>query len=274
MAPKRVSPRIALPREAGQLDPRKFSLLEQGMKFRPVPCGGSGEKKYYRLRLENADDNIVTLASLEEELFLRGLRVSMVENVLNTLFEILPKYIARTGNAVRLGNLVTLKPYATGSIAHMNDCADPERNHVEIRAVETPALRCSLEKAHLVNTMRRVKGIDDITGGPKSRSCEVDEAHDVVVNGRNIYLPHQSADDPEARGRAWLETRSGEKIGRFDVVISGNELLKLKLHLDKSAPTKDDLRLVIETYGTEEAAADPAAPINSYCRNVKLVSHG
>ena len=46
---------------------------------------------------------------IEEELRMAGLnlRVEAVENILNTLCGVIPEYIARTGNAVRLGNLAS-----------------------------------------------------------------------------------------------------------------------------------------------------------------------
>ena len=117
--------------------------LRDGIRFHPIPCGGSGEERYYRLELETASDNIVGLDALEDRLLTAGLnlRVSAVENILNTLFDVLPAYIAETGNAVRIGNLVTLKPCVTGTLAHANDAADPEKNHLEIRATVVPALR-------------------------------------------------------------------------------------------------------------------------------------
>ncbi len=59
-------------------------------------------------------------------------------------------------------------------------------------------------------------------------------------------------------------------LGRCDVTLSGGEYLRLRLRLD-APPSVRDCRLVIETYGTEEAALDPSAPILSYRRNVRFV---
>ena len=271
MAPKRISSPPSRSREDAQIDEQSF-LLRDGVKFRTIPCARSGGAPQYRLQLESDNDNIVGLGAIEEELRMSGLnlRVEAVENILNTLCGIIPEYIARTGNAVRLGNLVTLKPYATGTVAHANDAADPARNHLEVRATVCPSLRYSLAKARLVNAMRNVDGIDSVVGGPSQKSGEVDAEHEISVAGQNIYLPLSSAGDVEARGRAWLETRDGEMLGRCDVTLSGSEYLRLRLRLD-APPRVRDCRLVIETYGTAEAAADPSYPVFSYRRNVRFV---
>ena len=270
-APKRVSGRPSRSREDAQIDARSF-LLRDGVRFKTVPCGSSGGVPQYRLQLESDNDNIVGLGAIEEELRMAGLnlRVEAVENILNTLCSVIPEYIARTGNAVRLVNLVTLKPYATGTVAHANDAPDPDKNHLEVRATVCPSLRYSLAKARLVNAMRNVDGIDGVMGGPAQKSGEVDAENEIGVVGRHIYLPPSSAGDAEARGRAWLETRDGEMLGRCDVTLSGGAYLRLRLHLD-APPRVRDCRLVIETCGTAEAAADPSSPILSYRRNVRFV---
>ena len=270
-APMRISGRPSISRDGAQVDGRSY-LLRGGVKFKAVPCGDSGGAQHYRLKLEGDNDCIVGLGALEEEFRMAGLnlRVEAVENILNTLCGVLPEYIARTGNAVRLGNLVTLKPYATGTLAHVNDAPDPEKNHLEIRATVCPSLRYSLSKARLVNSMRCVDGIDDVVGGPEARSGDVDAENEILVFGRNIYLPRQSAGDAVMRGRAWLETRDGEMLGRCDVTEEGCELLHLRLHLDAPPGTRD-CRLVLETCGTDEAAANPKSPLFSYRRNVRFV---
>ena len=209
--------------------------LRDGIRFHPIPCGGSGEERYYRLELETASDNIVGLDALEDRLLTAGLnlRVSAVENILNTLFDVLPAYIAETGNAVRIGNLVTLKPCVTGTLAHANDAADPEKNHLEIRATVVPALRYALSRAPLVNVNRASDGIAHVAGGPDGRDCEVDEGHETIVTGHGIYLPRQAFD---------------------------------------AANPPRDCRLVIETSGTSAAAESADSPLLSYRRKVKLVS--
>lgn len=161
MAPKRMSARPSRSRGDAQIDARSY-LLRDGVRFRTVPCARFGDVQQYRLQLESDNDNIVGLDAIEDELRTAGLnlRVEAVENILNTLCGVIPEYIARTGNAIRLGNLVTLKPYATGTVAHANDAPDPEKNHLEVRATVCPALRYSLAKARLVNAMRNVDGID------------------------------------------------------------------------------------------------------------------
>lgn len=273
MAPKRMSARPSRSREDAQIDARSF-LLRNGVRFRTVPCARSGDIPQYRLQLESDNDNIVGLGAISDELRQAGLnlRVEAVENILNTLCGVIPEYIARTGNAVRLGNLVTLKPYATGTIAHANDAADPDKNHLEVRATVCPSLRYSLAKVRLVNAMRNVDGIDSVVGGPSQKSGEVDAENEITVTGQNIYLPPPSASGAQARGCAWLETREGEMLGRCDVTLSGGEYLRLRLRLD-APPSVRDCRLVIETCGTAEAALDPSAPILSYRRNVRFVGN-
>ena len=114
-----------------------------------------------------------------------------------------------------------------------------------------------------------VDGIDIVFGGPKQNSGEVDEKNDIVVCGRNIYLP-KPAGDAKVRGRAWLETREGEKLGPCEVMLSGNDNLCLRLRLDAPLRVRD-CRLAIETCGTKNAALDPTSPISLYRRNVRFV---
>ena len=194
MAPKRMSSPPSRSRGDAQIDARSF-LLREGVRFKTVPCGSSSGTPQYRLQLESDNDNIVGLGAIEEELRMAGLnlRVEAVENILNTLCGVIPEYIARTGNAVRLGNLVTLKPYATGTVAHANDAPDPDKNHLEVRATVCPSLRYSLAKARLVNAMRNVDGIDGVMGGPAQKSGEIDAENEIGVVGRHIYLPPSSA---------------------------------------------------------------------------------
>ncbi len=270
MAPKRRSTRPSRSRGDAQIDARSY-LLRDGVRFRTVPCARFGDVQQYRLQLESDNDNIVGLDAIEDELRTAGLnlRVEAVENILNTLCGVIPEYIARTGNAIRLGNLVTLKPYATGTVAHANDAPDPEKNHLEVRATVCPALRYSLAKARLVNAMRNVDGIDGVFGGPKQNSGEVDEKNDILVFGSNIYLP-KPAGDANVRGRAWLETKEGENLGRCEVMLSGNDNLCLRLRLDAPLRVRD-CRLAIETCGTKNAALDPTSSISLYRRNVRFV---
>lgn len=269
--PKRVSKCPALTRADAVMDARDYRLRD-GLSFHTIPCGRNGEDQRYRLELETASDNIVGLDALEDRLITAGLnlRANAVKTVVDTLLAVLPAYIAETGNAVRIGNLVTLKPFVTGTLAHANDAADPVKNHLEIRATVSPALRHALSRAPLVNVNRVSDGIANVVGGPNSRYCEVDVEHETIVTGHGIYLPSQTFDAADAKGRAWLETMEGDKVGRFDVTVSGESLLHLRLHLDV-ADMPRDCRLVIETYGTSAAAESAASQLLSYRRKVKLV---
>ncbi len=270
-APKRNSRRPTLAREDAQIKASDYRL-HKGIPFRPVPCGRKGEKQRYRLELEDVSDSIVGIDALDDRLRTAGLNLhaSAVESMFNTLLDILPAYIAETGHSVLLGNLVTLKPYVTGTIAHMNDAPDPDQNHVELRATVAPALRHALARARLVNTKRLPDGILHAAGGPDCTDGEIDEEHETFVTGRNIYIPVQSFDDAEAKGCAWLETQEGKCIGRFGATEANGGLLRLRLHLD--APRVADCRLVVETYGTPAAAKADDSPVFKYKRNVRLLA--
>ena len=161
MKTKRSSTRFKVTREGGQLDPRS-GVIPATMKVHPIPCT-SGDNPKYRLELENATGNICDLDSLEEEFMSKAaLHLSTVNSVVNAIFDILPRYIAQTGRSVRIGNLVTLKPFVTGTIDHANDEPDPDANHLEIRATVSPALRHSLAKAKVVNVNARAHVIDRV----------------------------------------------------------------------------------------------------------------
>ena len=273
----RISKPPALSREDAQMDPNDFHM-RNGMRFYPVACGKHDKKKYYRLALENSRDCIVGIDALEDRLRTVGLnlRTSTIENILNTLMDVIPSYKAETGHSVRLGNLVTFTPYATGTLAHANDEADPSKNHVEIRAVELPVLRYALSRAHLVNTQGDKGNIQHVAGGPKGEEGIVDEDSTITVTGRGIYVPEQTYDTPSPMGRAWVESLTGEQLGRCDVLKENDVLLILKLHMDK-VPRTQDARLVIETYGTREAAqaavADDSVPLLAYRRNIRILPH-
>lgn len=260
-----------LSRSNRQIDPSS-PYLRDGIRFTPVPCGTNGANCYYRLQLENANDNIVGIDALDEELRLAGLNIpaSAVEGVLNTLFAVLPKYMARTGRAVRLGHLVTLKPYATGSLAHMNDEPDPATNRLEIRATICPALRYSLARVALVNAARREDRSLVVAGGPEGEAGVVDEANESFVTGEGVYVPEQSFDADAPRGRVWLETLSGGRLGRFDVLESSGRFLRIKLHLDAPAGG-EECRVVVETYGSRAAAEGGEGVLMRLTRNVRLL---
>ena len=253
MCPKRVSKRYAVTREDCQLDPRRSSLLSSGIKVHPVPCPVNGKRKY-RLDLEKSNDNIHGLDSLSEEINMSGYQVSLVENMLNMLLDVVPRYIARTGHSVRIGNLFTLKPCATGTLDYANDTPNPKNNKLEIRGTISPALRHSLSKVPLVNVAQRIRGIEfAINSANGSRRDEIDAELEIMINGTDIYVPMQSATDDNARGRVWIETMDGRRLGRCAVLSSGPNALKAKLVPDAPVDV-DEGRLFVETYGTAEAA--------------------
>ena len=270
MAPKRGSTRFTVTREDCQLDPRKREL-PASINVTPIPCGSGGRKKY-RLALENSTDRICNLEALEDELRTIGLnlRVSAVENILNTLLDVIPKFMAQTGQSVRIGNLLTLKAYVTGSLDNANDALDPDKNHLEIRATISPALRYSISKAKLVNVKQLRNAISNVSLEMNGAvSDEVDAEHNIVVFGDGIYVSPQSATDENARGRVWIETLDGKMLGRCTVLRSSLKLTVVRFMPD--APVGDgDVRLVVETYGTKKAAdAGDKSSLARYSRVVR-----
>ena len=137
-------------------------------------------------------------------------------------------------------------------------------------------LRYALSRAHLVNTQGDKGNIQHVAGGPKGEEGIVDEDSTITVTGRGIYVPEQTYDTPSPMGRAWVESLTGEQLGRCDVLKENDVLLILKLHMDK-VPRTQDARLVIETYGTREAAqaavADDSVPLLAYRRNIRILPH-
>ena len=271
MSPKRVSKRYTVTREDRQLDPRKSSLLSSGIKVRPVPCPVNGKRKY-RLELEKSSDNIHGLDSLAEEINMSGYQVSLVENMLNMLLDVVPRYIARTGHSVRIGNLLTLKPFATGTLEYANDTPNPENNKLEIRGTISPALRHSLSKVPLVNTSIQVRGIEfAINNANASRRDLINAELEILINGTDIYVPPQSAADENTRGKVWFETMDGRRLGRCSVLSSGPNAIKAKLVPD--APVNvDEGRIFVETYGTMEAAkAGDSSLLQRYSHDIRFV---
>ncbi len=273
MRPKRASKRYTLTREDRQLDPREGQLPANGIKVRPVPCKVGGEWKY-RLELEGSNDNICELDSLAEELRLAGLNlpVATVKSILDTLTDVIPQYIARTGRSVRIGNLVTLKPFATGLLDNANDKPDPSRNQLEIRATISPSMRHSLNKARLVNEASRAKGIDYVIREADSAvRNEVDAASALLVNGRNIYVTPQPAAGSERLDRVWIETLDGRLLGRCEVLHSGPGLVAVRFVPDAPVDVAEG-RLVVETFGTQESAASgDRALLSRYTCDVRFI---
>jgi hypothetical protein len=271
-APKRVSTNFTVTREDRQLDPINDHLPDS-ILVKPIPCG-SGRESKFRLAIVNSTDKIRDLRSLADQLKTAGgnLQVSTVENILNTLLDVVPRYMAETGNSVRIGNLVTLKACVTGRIDNANDDLDPEKNHLEIHATVSPALRHSLAKARLVNVKNRRNVIDRVIREMNGAVAdEVDAENVILINGRGIYVPKQSATDENTRGRVWIETLEGEMLGRCEVLSSGPDLLRARFK-PNARVVAGVVRLVVETYGSKEAAeAGGAAPIARYSREVRIV---
>ena len=255
MRPKRASSKFTVTRRDCQIKSDSFLFPEGGVGFRPIPCG----ENRYRLEPENSKDNICNVSDLADEIRQSsGLPVNVVETVLATLLDVVPKFIARTnGCAVRLGNLVTLKPCITGTIDCANGKLDPKRNHLEIHATESPALRHSLAKANLVNNARNANGLDRVLGGPSASPVldKIDSENDIDVCGVDIYVPSQPSNEDKGQGRVWVETRTGRKLGSCTVLKSGKDILTVRFIPDAPMREEDrECRVVVETCGTEAAA--------------------
>ena len=256
MRPKRASGSFTVTRWDCQIKSDSFLFPDGGVGFRPIPCG----KNRYRLEPENSNDNICNVKDLAEEIQQSsGLSVNVVETVLATLLDVVPKFIARTnGCAVRLGNLVTLKPCITGTIDYANGRLDHKNNHLEIRATESPALRHSLANAPLVNNSRNSNGLDRVTGGSSKSPAldKIDAENDMLVCGVDIYVPNQPSNVDKGQGRVWVETRTGgRRLGTCTVLKSGKDALTVRFVPD--APMREEdraCRVVVETCGTKEAA--------------------
>ena len=271
MCPKRVSKRYAVTRDECQLDPRNSSILSNGIKVHPVPCPVNGKRKY-RLDLEKSSDNIHGLDALSEEINMSGYQVSLVENMLNMLLDVVPRYIARTGHSVRIGNLLTLKPFATGTLEYANDATDPANNRLEIRGTISPALRHSLARVPLVNVAHRMRGLDfAINDANGSRRDEINAKFEIIINGTDIYVPPQSAADENTRGKVWFETMDGRRLGRCSVSSSGPNAITARFVPDSPLDV-DEGRLFVETYGTKEAAeADDRSLLQRYSLYIRFI---
>lgn len=277
-APKRISSRPSKSRNDCQLDPSEFRG-GMGVRFNPIKCSKRNEKHKYRLQPEGASDNIVDITDLAKELATQipNVRFNMIESILNALFDEIPKYIAHTGKSVRIGNLVTLTTCISGTLPHANDEADPEKNKLELHAIEVPALRHMFSRAKLVNALyKSPASVLVVVGGRDRQDNVVDESHETIVvarDGTSVYAPEQSYDDDCAAGRAWLETLDGKCVGRFDVLSATNVMLRLMLHLEaRNVPS--ECRLVVETFGTKEASESGNALFLRYARTVRLAKDG
>ena len=272
MRPKRASKRYSVTREDCQLDPRITPFPPGGTRVHPVPCIVNGKHKY-RLDLVNSNDNICGLESLSEEIRMAGYHVQTVENMLNMLLDIVPRYIARTGRSVRIGDLFTLKPCATGTLDYANDTPDPKYNKLEIRGTISPALRHSLVKVPITNVSRRARGIDFvINNADMSERDKIDLEVNIDIHGKGVYVSPQSATDEDGRGKVWVETMDGRRLGRCAVLFSGPDMTTAKFVPDAPVDVKEGL-VFVETYGTQEAAeAGDNSLLQRYSRNVRFIT--
>ena len=253
-SPRRTSLRPAQSRFDAVVD-RRDNALESGMLFKAVPVNVVKGVQRFRLQLAGDNDQIVGLGALDDELRTAGLNLhaDAVEGMINTLCNILPRYMARTGRSVRIGNLVTLKLFATGSIAHSNDPATPPENHLEIRATVSPSMRYALSNMKLVNAAGAQSAILHILGSTANTYGEVAPGDEVTIDGRAIYVAPAGGDAP-AKGRVWIESTGGEKIGDCEVVMSNDTVIKARMRLD-ATPADGRITFVVETFGTREEAA-------------------
>ena len=100
---------------------------------------------------------------------------------------------------------------------------------------------------------------------------DVDTVHNLLISGRGIYVRPQSAFDENTRGRVWIESLDGVMLGRCAVLRSGPDVVVARFmptaHVDVG-----EARLVVETYGSKEAAdADDKSSFARYSRVVRIV---
>ena len=268
-APKRISRRPRLSRDDAKLKISEFPRSPD-ISFTPVSCGKVKGVSKYRLKLKGDRDRIVDLCNLKERFEFEGLRMTVVENVLNTIFDIVPRYIAETGDSVRIGDLVMLKSYAKGSIDNVNAEADPKRNYVVIRATELPSLRYRLKNARLVNSNGRPRGIKTVVGGLNPEEGIVDTIHDIKVIGfdcSEIYVPMDASGDAEVG--VWLETLEGRRIVRCNVTSAGLHDLTVRIPPADNPIAPGEYRIAVVTRGSKDAAKN--APLFTYRRRVKVI---
>ena len=273
MSPKRVSKPFTVTRRDCQIKAGSHLFPEGGVGFRPIPCGNGR----YRLELENSADNICTVDDLAEEIQrASGLSINVVNTVLGTLLEVVPAFIARkNGCAVRLGNLVTLKPCITGALDAANGRLDPKKHRLEIHATESPALRHALAQAPLMNLERNANELSRIFGGPSAQPerDRIDAENEILVNGSDIYVPCQPADADSGKGRVWVETRAGRRLGGCAVLTNGPNLLTVRFVPDAPLHEADrECRVVVETCGTQaKAEAEGPKRLSRLTRDVTFI---
>lgn len=273
-SPQRASARPSMTRDGAKLGRRHIAFYRP-LYVMPVECSPAGaESKKYRLQLETDNDNIVDLSALAGKFEDAGclIKMSTIEQALDSILEVVPRYIAETGRGVRIGNIALLKPYVAGSIDHINAAPDPVKNRLEIHASECPAIRHAITNAQIVNRLRKKDGIDfvypDKPYGQQQTNI-IDAAFPFIVYGSKLYVPVQTADNPSKRGSIRVETRDGELVGYCDVISDGPILTTARLAVAKR-PANRLARLVVETYGTRQAAEE-GGDMAIYTRNISLV---
>lgn len=253
---------------------RRSSAFYHPLFVTPVECtaADAGSKKY-RLQLETDNDNIVDLSALAGKFEDGGclLKMNIIEQALDAILEVVPRYIAETGRGVRIGNIALLKPYVAGSVDHVNAAPDPVKNRLEIHASECPALRHSISNAQLINRLRDTRGIEFVYPDKpygQQQPNTIDIGCTFSVFGSKIYVPEQTADEPSKDGSVRVETRDGGLVGYCDVLSDGPLLTTARLRV-RNPPSNRLARLVVETYGTKidlENGGDKSI----YTRNVVL----
>ena len=278
-APTRRSTRPSLTREDRQIASDAY-CVRHGIKFDPVVCWHKGDEYKYRLRLEGENDNITDIDGLAQLIRDTGMILDMgvIKSIIDILGKVIPKYMAQTGRAVRLGNLVMLKPYATGSLSKRDAKPDQKKNHVEIHAVACPALRYSLAKAKLKNNFTQGAKIDIVIAARNDAHGDeihlIDEKNEECRNsigGNNIWIPLTESGRQGEDGDIWLENSYHERIVDFKVVGSGpvmiNAIPQPLVEITKSM----DCTLVLRTYRTEEYAKEEDRIVTVLRHPVRLI---
>ena len=255
----------------------KETLKGSPVVYEPVSCGVAKDgRPRYRLKIANEADNIIELRDVpKDELYGSGIDYTpqVFENVINALCSVLPKYIAKSGHAVRLGNLVTLKPSIKGTIQYPNETPDSDKVKVEIHATVTPSMRHALELAEL-KLSEDFKGkiisvVDLATSANKDAITDGDE---IRVVGSYIYVvPNDCRDTVINGGSAYLADSNGKKVGEFKVITANDTMLTMKLGMLETVSTAK-CKIVLETPGTEQAAHDKSSPLLIYSKAIGYTS--
>ena len=102
---------------------------------------------------------------------------------------------------------------------------------------------------------------------------EVDDSNEVIVIGKGLYVSAQSAAKENTRGRVWVETPDGQRLGGCAVLVPTESSLTVRFVPD--APIEAcEARLVVETYATKAAFdADDRSAFVRYDHKVRIVSN-